>query len=97
MEVKFDEEGMRLPDGVHELLRKNEESYRNRPETKQLLDLFEERPIWSKHALAERSGISKDILKDILPYIDAVFYVYRFSVHDSGQGLNVFHIIFRSS
>mgnify|MGYP000564235360 CR=1 FL=1 len=27
---------------------------------------------------------------------DAVFYVDILSLHDSGQGLNVFHIIFRS-
>ena len=69
MEVKFREEGMVLPDGVHELLRRNEASYRDRPDTKRLLELFDERPIWSKHALAERTVISKDVLKDVLPYI----------------------------
>ena len=39
------------------------------PETKKIKELFMERPIWSRHALIERSGIRAANLKKILPYI----------------------------
>ena len=39
------------------------------PETKKIKELFMERPIWSRHALIERSGIWAANLKKILPYI----------------------------
>ncbi|CBY08015.1 unnamed protein product [Oikopleura dioica] len=69
VEIRFIENRTTIPMELSEQAKKNEAFFRARKDAQKVIALFEERPIWSKHALMDLTGLKSDTMKELLPMI----------------------------